>query len=336
MSNQNELLLRQWNMLRMIPRFPRKVTAREIMDKLKIEGFNVTKRTIERDLQSISTVFPLVSDERDKPYGWSWSKDAPSFDLPRLSQSEALVLKLSQQYLNKLMPNSMLSQLTPYFDAAEKSLNETSHPSPLAKWHEKIAVAFPGQVLQTPNINRDVLSIIETGLLEEKRIKIDYASKGVKAESHFTVHPLGIVIRGHISYLVCTVFDYQDIRMLAIHRITKVEILDDASNRPENFSINEYASSSVLGFNDNGLIDLVLKFNEDAGIHLYETPINHNQIIEKTNDGYLIVKVTTADNAQLKWWILGFGDQVEVIEPANLRQAISAIGQSMSRIYDTH
>ena len=334
MSNNNDLLLRQWTMLRMIPRFPRKVTAREMMEKLEDQGFKVTKRTIERDLQWVSTIFPLVSDEREKPYGWSWAKDAPTFDLPGLSQSEALVFKMAQQYLVKLMPTNMLTQLEPYFAAADKSLNETAHASQLSKWQEKIAVAFPGQPLLAPNIDSEILIKLESALLEERQIEIEYYSRQDKSASPYTVHPLGIVLRGQISYLVCTIFDYQDIRMLAMHRITNAEKLNEQSNRPEKFSLQEYANSSVFGFNNNGLIDLKLKFTQEAGQHLFETPLNDTQTIEETNSGEILVNAKIADNAQLRWWILGFGGQVEVIEPNSLRQDISKVCKSLSKIYE--
>ena len=73
--------------------------------------------------------------------------------------------------------------------------------------------------------------------------------------------------------------------MLAIHRINHAEKLNEQSHRPDKFSIQEYATTSAFGFNDNGLINLTLKFTHDAGQHLYETPINNSQAIEEIDDG---------------------------------------------------
>lgn len=64
-----DTLLRQWQMLRMIPRYPLKITAKELHSRLQSEQFEVSKRTVERDLLALSELFPLASDERDKPYG---------------------------------------------------------------------------------------------------------------------------------------------------------------------------------------------------------------------------------------------------------------------------
>ena len=77
MPANHETLLRQWQMLRYIPRYPAKITATQLKAKLDSEDFNVTKRTVERDLMDLSRAFPLTLDDRSKPYGWSWQKDAP-------------------------------------------------------------------------------------------------------------------------------------------------------------------------------------------------------------------------------------------------------------------
>ena len=89
-----DTLLRQWQMLRLIPRHPQRISARDLYEKLKSEQFDVTKRTVERDLLWLSGMFPLVADERNRPYGWSWKKNAPLFSLPGLSHTEALTLAM--------------------------------------------------------------------------------------------------------------------------------------------------------------------------------------------------------------------------------------------------
>ena len=122
-SAKHDTLLRQWQTLRSIPRAPFKITAREIMTRLAAEGFDVTKRTVERDLMSLSDVFPLLSDDREKPFGWSWDKQSVPLDVPSLGNSEALAFKLIEQYLRGLLPNAVLAQIAPYFRMAEQRLS---------------------------------------------------------------------------------------------------------------------------------------------------------------------------------------------------------------------
>lgn len=85
---------------------------------LASQGFEVTARTLQRDLQEISRIFPLTVDEREKPFGWSWKRNARSFDLPGLTVAEALTWAIAEQHLKNLLPVSVMDLLQPHFNAA--------------------------------------------------------------------------------------------------------------------------------------------------------------------------------------------------------------------------
>lgn len=69
-------IVRQWHLLTLLPKAPRRIDTATLADRLRARGLEVHLRTIQRDLVELATVFPLVSDERTKPYGWRWSDDA--------------------------------------------------------------------------------------------------------------------------------------------------------------------------------------------------------------------------------------------------------------------
>lgn len=76
-------ILRQWLVLTMLPRPPRRIDTGSIEARLRERGIEVHRRTIQRDLLGLAEVFPIVADERARPYGWRWSDDAePGFDVP--------------------------------------------------------------------------------------------------------------------------------------------------------------------------------------------------------------------------------------------------------------
>ena len=78
--SKHDTFLRQWAMLRLVPRYPAKVDTTSLQRALEDEGFPTTARTIQRDLQTLSGLFPLMVDEREKPFGWSWAKSARVID----------------------------------------------------------------------------------------------------------------------------------------------------------------------------------------------------------------------------------------------------------------
>jgi predicted DNA-binding transcriptional regulator YafY len=90
-KKMSETLVRQWTMLKMLPRSPRRIDTASIQNRLRDDGFVVSLRTIQRDLQLLSVVFPLECDERDKPFGWHWMRDAESYGLPGMSPQKAVV-----------------------------------------------------------------------------------------------------------------------------------------------------------------------------------------------------------------------------------------------------
>lgn len=62
--------------LSMLPRPPRRIDTGSLEARLRERGISVHRRTIQRDLIELATVFPIVADERAKPYGWRWADHA--------------------------------------------------------------------------------------------------------------------------------------------------------------------------------------------------------------------------------------------------------------------
>ena len=69
-------IVRQWHLLTLLPKGPRRIDTATLEERLRVRGLDVHRRTIQRDLVELAGVFPIVSDERSKPYGWRWADDA--------------------------------------------------------------------------------------------------------------------------------------------------------------------------------------------------------------------------------------------------------------------
>jgi predicted DNA-binding transcriptional regulator YafY len=321
-------------MLQWIPRQPRKVTSRELVERLRDEGFVVAKRTIERDLLALSEIFPLAVDERSKPFGWSWHKDSPQFSLPGMSPLQALVLNLAHSHLQPLLPAHLLQPLRPYFVQADATLRQSLGKSGLRAWNRRVAVVPAAQPLLPPTVNDKVLAVIHAALAEERQLELRYLSRSADKAMKYRVHPLGLVYRGVLGYLVCTIADYDDPRMLALHRVEAAKPLDAAAHVSAGFDLQTYARSSAFGFVDNGSIKLVLRMEAPAAAHLHETRLSEDQIIvDDKRDGWVRITATVHDTSQLRWWLLGFGDQLEVTAPSNLRHYVTESLSSAASLY---
>lgn len=332
-KTNNDTQLRQWAMLRHIPQHPRQVSARELTERLRSEGFEISKRTVERDLVSSSAIFPLVSNERSIPYGWSWSKDAEAFALPTMSPLQALTLELAHDHLATLLPASLLDTLAPYFKCAEGVLSSGDGVKKLASWRKKVAIVSAGQPLIPPNYSEAMIEAVHSALLRGMQLEISYKSREYVEVKTYPAHPLGIVQRGAVTYLVATLYGYTDILLFAVHRIQAAHVLDKPSNTPVGFSLAQYVNQGGLGFEENGLIKLVVRFKSAAAEHLWETPLSLDQEIEPDTSGWVRLQATVPDTAQLRWWLRGFGSEVEVLEPTAIREEFALLSSSMNNIY---
>ena len=67
--------------------------------------------------------------------------------------------------------------------------------------------------------------------------------------------------------------------------------------------------------------------------NLDERPLSNGHRLEEQPDGRMLLTATVVDSSELRWWLLGFGDQVEVLAPASIREEMARIARRMVRHY---
>ncbi len=325
--------LRHLKLLELLPRQPLKKSPQALREDLSQIGFEVSIRTIQRDLKTLSSILPLISDERDKPYGWSWHKNAQGLN-PAMDPIEALTFSLAEEYLEPIMPSKSFNRLKIFFDRANNVLNELDKSS-IKKWRDNVRVVPQWQTLIPPEIQDKAESEIYEALLRGNQIEGYYQKRGQSQPDKRTINPLGIVLQGVVHRLICTMDDSPDIpRHLPIHRFKEAKLIPTKVKKPKNFNIDEFIKSQNIGFliNDKP-INLVAVFQPMAGFHLTETPVAKDQELIKLKDGSYELKVTLPDTSQLRWWLLGFGELVEIKKPYCLRAEFKNVAKDLSIIY---
>lgn len=136
-------------------------------------------------------------------------------------------------------------------------------------------------------------------------------------------------------YLVATLWDYQDIKQLALHRMVDVTPLDKEVTDIPGFDLQAYINSAAFHIPDEGkpTIHLKVRFSPGAAAHLRETPLSEDQRLIEEDDGDVLVSATVANTQQLRWWLLGLGDGAEVLSPKALRREMHEMITSMLENY---
>jgi predicted DNA-binding transcriptional regulator YafY len=324
-ASSRQAISRQWELLKSIPRRPPGLTPAELASRLEGLGYAVDVRTVQRDLNNLSALFPLLADESAKPYRWSWA-DGSELDVPGIELGDAVSLKLMEAFLRPLLPASIVSALAPRFELAGRKLAELAGSNAAARWLDKVHVALPALGLQPPMIGEGVLEQVQAALFADRQLLMDYRSAASGGETRpLRVHPLALVQRGAVSYLVATIGDYQDPRLLALHRMDSVRRTEESSRVPQDFSLEAFVASGALEFGDGAtpVIRLQAWVHPDLARHLQETPMSADMKLTPTpeEDGFTL-RATVRDTWQLRWWLLSQGAQIVVRSPAALRRGL--------------
>lgn len=271
MSSQRsgQTLVRQWELLKLLPTRPPGMTAKEVCQQLNDEGFDVSKRQVERDLEQLSQSFALVCNDKGKPYGWHWMEGAGA-DLPAISGAEALSLTMVEKVLKPLVPNTILRSLAPRLNQAKDKLAKLRHGASLGSWQDKVAYV-PATLQQvSPTIDPTVLDNVQLALLHSQCLEVSYQpGSQPDAIKEYTLHPLAIVQRGVSSYLVACVDPYDDPLLFALHRMNSASIRDDKQCKPpEGFTLKRYLEEGALQFSEGNTFELTAVINANLAMHL--------------------------------------------------------------------
>ena len=311
--------------------------VKEIHERLKGEGYCVDIRTLQRDIKSLAKSFDIVSDNNKDQPGWFWKEDAKEFSFPGMEPSVALTFKLVEQYLQSVLPPETLKNLDKYFDDADKYLLE-NQDNKLANWDDKVAIISRKQPFIPPNVEQELLLTVYEALLQEKQINAHYNPKDSDPRD-YTINPLGIVMVDNVAYLVCTLWAYQDIRQLALHRFVRAEKSESDMIPSPDFILQEYSKQGGFLFpteEQNKEIELVIKVPHWIAEYLQELSLSDDQQVVDCADGTdrpYKVTATVLNTAQLTWWIAHYDAYVEVLAPAHLREEFIERAKNLHALY---
>jgi predicted DNA-binding transcriptional regulator YafY len=317
-------MLRTWEMLKLVPQRPPGKTSRVLLTELGVRGYAVSKKTVERDLVNLSTIFPITANEESKPYRWFWAPDA-SLDLPGVALTEALSLVLAEETLTGLMHKSLLAPLQGRLAAAKRLLGEARGHNSTAGWADKVCAVPRDLMLRAPKVASDVLNVVQGALMTDRQLDIEYRSLQDTSASWRTVNPRGLLLKGSVMYLLADKKGNGSdsdalVKQYALHRIRAARVAVKPVARSP-FDLKKYIGKTEHEVGNRQGIRVRLRISADLAKILRETPLALKQRI-KVSGNDVVVEAGVRNTPALRRWILGHGAAVEVLGPAVLKTAI--------------
>lgn len=313
-------LLRTLALLRLVPRHPRGVTAATLREALRGRGFDIHERSVQRDLVRLSELLPLTCDE-SRPRRWSWAREAESFDIPAMDPSTALAWELLDRHVAPLLPPLLRARFRPLAARAAETLRSAGD-SHYARWRDRVVVVERGQPLLAPKVPEDVFDAVQTALFEGRVLEGAYRARSRPAQgmSARRLHPLGLVLRDQLTYLVAVESPDGPVKQFALHRFASVRVVDEVAQRPVRFSLRRWIEEQRgMDLPTGEVARLVLEVDALTAQHLEESALSRDQRLQWVDSARARIEATVPVTEQLLWWLLGHGRRIEVLAPAGLR-----------------
>ena len=80
--------------------------------------------------------------------------------------------------------------------------------------------------------------------------------------------------------------------------------------------------------------EVVVRFQKQVAQNVAEVVWHKTQQLEFLDDGSLEYRASVSGLDEIAWWILGYGDQAEVLKPAKLRTLVAGRISKMQAIYN--
>lgn len=277
-------------------------TAPELAEK-----FEVSVRTIYRDIDALSGAGIPVYAETGRNGGIHLMKDFV-LNTAVLSEKDKREILTALQSLNatrSINNNDTLNKLSALFQIPSDHWLEVD----FSRWGNKGA-------------DNEKFELLKTAVIHQKCVKITYAnSQGTISER--IVQPLKMSYKSMSWYLKAYCTKKQDYRIFKLTRIIDLEVLTEGfckSSFPETEETPEQACNTI-----------VLRFSPNMSYRVYDE-FDKTQVRKKEN-GDLIVSVEMPEDEWLIGYLLSFGTQVDIVEPAYLKDILA---ERAKKIYEKY
>lgn len=273
----------------------------EISDYLAFESdlqeynFNVSKRTFQRDIEDIRSVYNI-----DIQY--DFSRKVYYIDFDEQPEVNERILEAFDTF-NALNITDRLSNYI-HFEKRRPQGSENLYGL-LHAIKNKVQISFSYQKFWEDEITH--------------RITEPYALKEFKNR----------------WYVLANDLKDKKVKSFALDRLFELEITRKKFQLPNDFNVNEHFKYcfGIISPNEHKPQEVILSFDPFQGKYIKTLPLHESQVILKDNADELLIKLTLFVTHDFFMEILSFGDNVKVIQPVSLIAEIKKAYENALKLY---
>lgn len=306
---------RQIFILLLLSENKRGYTINDIHDSLEKWDVVVDKKTIGRDIDSLSQICFISEEERNGKTYYTADKFRLrdiTFTSPELI-SLAFLLELLKPY--QYMTMGRQSQ-----ELIHKLLDNTTNLNREFIKHFTGLVTINTNDYISDEINPEIEDRLQTAIRNKKKVRIIYHSFGADEDTIRIIHPYELLINDGALNVVGFCELRNDVRDFRVSRIKAITPLEDTFSVPQEYFLKR-VRNKFIHLSGNVVEQIIIAFEGQTAKYVMEYEADLADEIVETDTGIKFIR-NTAVTEELVRWILQFGSGAKVLNPAHLKDKI--------------
>jgi len=289
--------------------------------------FGTSRRTIFRDLKELQAIgVPYQYDCKTGGYTID-----PEFFLPPigLNLQEALSLLLlvhkARRHIQLPFKNSALL-------AALKI--ENNLPAEIRCYCNTSLknISTRSSAQASMNLLDRTFGQLQKAMSKKRKVKIQYRSFFEGEVIAVELSPYHLMYNHRAWYVLGFSSLHKSIRTFKLNRIRELEIIDKCFVDGEKFDLTEYLGRAWSMIPEGRLYNVKLRFLPKVANNVSEVLWHSTQKTARRKDGSVIMEFRVDGLGEIFWWILGYGDQVQVLAPQSLRKKVVKAAKNIIKL----
>jgi len=285
--------------------------------------FGISRRTIFRDLKELQAT--------GVPYHYDTNIDGyviePEYFLPPvdLNPQEAVSLLLLAHKLSKEIQLPFKSSALLAASKIENNL-----PTDVRQFCNAALrnISVKTEYQEKKGLLDQVFRQLLRAILKKRIVNICYYLPHEQKNIVTDLRPYHLIYNEHTWYVLGKSSLYEEVRPFRLNHIKELNTLDKCFIKDERFDVSEYLGRAWAMIPEGRLYNVKLRFLPEIAHSVAEVQWHSTQKVTFENNGCAIIQFRVDGLNEIIWWILSYGDQVQVLAPRVLRQRIVEIAQN--------
>ncbi len=286
-----------------------------------LEALEISPATFKRDLEYLRDrlAAPIVWDPERRGYHYETGAALEQFQLPGLwfNTSEIQALLSMDALLANLQPGVLSRHIEPLRSRIRMLLDDGDHSA------DEIARRIRVVPFAAKAYSSEFFQDLCQSLLTRRRVDMTYYSRPADSSSDRRVSPQRLIYYRDNWYLDAWCHLRKGLRSFAIDAITALQMTAEPAKEVDDAELNRELESGYGIFSGAATHMARLRFKPEIARWVSRETWHPQQVSEYDDDGFYLLSVPYSMDTELIMEILKYADEVEVLEPLQLRTRVA-------------